>query len=232
MANISTKPQRKVPPIGMGINAHDQIVAAQNSAIPLTVKTPIANRDWITFIDLDYRREDNKGRSTKAYDYITLPTIPLELAYDVESDIPAIASFGRNNPFLMWTGSEDTLNFQIDFYSKVASKQDVIYWCRWLESMAKSDGYLGGMHRVLLVWGKDDKLFGGDTWYISKASYKLSQFQGHKSLLPAQAFQDITMKRVTDHNRTTQEIFGNFYRPATASDGWSAPTANNEQNNF
>jgi len=187
-----------------------QIRALQASAKELSISQKTRNRDWITFIDIDHTRD---GVAQKSYDYITIPTIPNEIEHASESSLQALASFGRNNPFYQYTGSEDTLSFTIDFYSKVASKDDVIYWCRWLEAMSKADGYKGGLHRILLKWGKADRLFVGSTWFISKANYKMSNFQVHKSLLPAQAFMDITLVRVVDHNRTTPEIFGSFRNP-------------------
>ena len=191
----------------VGQHSYSQIKAMQDNAQPLNVPNKTRNRDWITFIDIDHKRD---GSPQKTYDYITIPTIPYELEYSSESSLQSLASFGRNNPFYQYTGSEDTLSFTLDFYSKVDAKDDVIYWCRWLEAMAKADGYKGGLHRILLQWGKDDRLFAKDTWFISKANYKLSQFQVHRSMLPAQAFMDITLVRVVDHNRTTQEIFGGF----------------------
>lgn len=164
-------------------------------------RTPL--RDYITIVDIDAKGSKLKG---KKYDSITIPTIPLELSYEVESTFATIASFGRNNPFYHFTGSEDTLNFQIDYYSKQRNKADVIYWCRWMESLTKANGYGEAPHRVMVLWGSDDVLFNGDVWLVTKASYKLAQFQPGMSMLPQQAYQDITLKRVTPHNRTIPEV--------------------------
>lgn len=207
MARITTKKLGVTP-----LNSEELIKASQAQPSGLSnVSMPTRKRDWVTFIDVDHTRD---GSAQKNYEYITIPTIPLELAYSSENSLQALASFGRNNPFYQYTGSEDTLSFTLDFYSLNNAKDDVMYWCRWLEAMSKPDGYRGGLHRVILQWGRDDRLFADETWFISKANYKLSQFQSHRSLLPAQAFVEITMVRVVDRNRLTADIVGMFRQPS------------------
>jgi hypothetical protein len=213
MARVITKPITEVPSLPrdyVGQNSYRTILETQQATTSKSIVKPVKNQDWITIIDIDHRRD---GATQKTYDYITLPTIPLEVEYNNESSLQALPSFGRNNPFYQYTGSEDTLSFTIDFYSKVHAKDDVIYWCRWLEAMSKADGYRGGLHRLMIQWGRNSKLFSMDTWFVSKLNTKLSLFQGHMDLLPSQAFVDISFVKVVDHNRITQEIFGQFRQP-------------------
>lgn len=193
-----------------------------NASSQTTTKFRTRVRDFISFVDLDFKRSTEaeslniRGKRAasaiqgKNYNSITIPTIPLELAYESASEFAALASLGRNNPFYHYTGSEDSLSFQIDLYSKIASREDVIYWCKWLNSLTKANGYLESPHRVMIVWGKDSRLFEDDVWIVEKAPYKLSQFQTNASLLPQQAYVDITLKRWVDHNLTTSEIVGTF----------------------
>jgi len=64
-----------------------------------------------------------------------------------------IASFGSNNPIYQYTGSEDTLSFVIDWFSSENHREDVIFNCRWIEALTKSDGYNEPPHRVKIIWG-------------------------------------------------------------------------------
>lgn len=186
--------------------------------VKATTTTPerTFTKDTITILDLDYKDDGVKG-----YSKITLPFTPRELNYQPTSKFVGIATMGRNNPFYQFTGSEDTLSFEIDWFSNQNDREDVINSCRWLEAMTKSNGYDEMPHRAKLLWGKDNKLFEDDTWIITEAPYILSGFvDSYKEkgstnivkvgMLPQQANQTITMKRLTKDNRTTSQIIGNL----------------------
>jgi hypothetical protein len=81
--------------------------------------------------------------------------------------------------------------------------ESVIKSCKWVEALTRNDGYKGEIHKVKLIWGD---LFQDSTWIVSSAPYKLSQFHASKGMKPRQAYQEITLKRVIDHNRTRAEI--------------------------
>lgn len=176
-------------------------------------KAPESNRqvntDSIILVDIDHRKADNQAG--RFYDRITLPVVPSEISFDPEPQWATIASLGRNAPFYNYSGSEDTLTFQIDWFSKRDDRRDVLYACRWVEALTKADAYGADPHRIMIVWGKDDKLFQNDIWIVHKASYKLSQFQKHRSMLPQQAYQEITLKKVLTDNSNMQSIFGSTY---------------------
>ena len=173
--------------------------------------------DYISIVDIDY--QPNKHDSKRYYSYIQLPFVPRELDYNPESNFVGIASFGRNNPFYQFTGSEDTLTFEIDWFSKEVNREDVIFNCRWLEALTKGDAYDEIPHRVKIVWGSDNKLFEDSIWLLVSAPYRLSNFvrgyrldgQDYKvGMLPQQAYQTVTFKRITKLNRSTKEIIGNL----------------------
>jgi hypothetical protein len=67
------------------------------------------------------------------------------------------------------------------------------------------------------MWSQENLLFKDDLWIVVDAPYVLTQFVDsyrEKSiitkvgLLPQQAIQTITLKRVTSSNRTSEEIIG------------------------
>lgn len=171
--------------------------------------------DYISLTDFDYRDEQKAVRHFKS---IRLPFVPRQLEYNIESSFVGIASFGRNNPFYQYTGSEDTLSFQIDWFSEHNHREDVIFNCRWVEALTKSNGYDEPPHRVYLQWGTNNVLFDGVLWVVTSANYILSDFvkayrdqQGSivpVNMLPQQARQEIKLKRITRSNRTTSEIIG------------------------
>lgn len=152
--------------------------------------------------------------------YLVIPTIPRELEYQGIPVWATIASVGRNVPFYHYSGAEDTLSFTIDWYSQHESREDVIFACRWIEARSKADGYSKDPHRIKISWGSNDRLFQDSLWIVYKAPYKLSNFHRHFDMLPTQAFQEVTLKKVSDYNLKTPEIFGGFgpeFTPTTTS---------------
>src|SRR3972149_8084190 len=72
--------------------------------------------------------------------------VPKSLNYEAESNFVSIASIGRNNPFYHYTGSEDSLEFELDYFSAMDNRHDVIKRCRWVEALTKADGEIGSPH--------------------------------------------------------------------------------------
>jgi len=180
---------------------------------------PNAGFDKISIIDVDY----NGGAlyTRKKYSSLTLPFVPRELNYSIASRFVGIATMGRNNPFYQFTGSEDKLEFEIDWFAEKESREDVIYNCRWLESLTKGDGYNSPPHRVILSWGSNNKLWQDSIWLVTGASYNLSNFtRGYRDpntnnlvsthLLPQQAKQSVRLVRLASSNRMTMDIEGNL----------------------
>jgi len=176
-----------------------------------------ADIDKITIFDLDVKTAKVGERK---YQYLELPFIPDEVNMDPSSTFKAIASPGRNNPHYHYSGSEDTLEFTVQWFAKQEDRKDVIQNCRWLEALTKADGYSEDPHRVRIMWGRNATLFDKDQWLLVHAPYKLSQFiNGYKGkqgdfvstdLLPQMAEQKLTFKRVARTNRTAKEIITNI----------------------
>lgn len=197
-----------------GVNA--EVIAPQNAYKPKEStgsKPSEILKDPIKIINLDSGPEVGIPK----YDYLTLSSVPKELDYNPNSSFVGIASIGRNNPHYQYTGSEDTLEFSIDWYSDHLNRTDVIANCRWVEALTKADGYNKNPPRVKLQWGDLGFLFGDDTWLLTAAPYKLSNFQSAYrdpssgdivkiGSLPQQAYQNITLKRITNNNRTHLKI--------------------------
>lgn len=138
---------------------------------------------------------------------LKLQWVPKEIDYTPESEFVKIASPGRNNPFYHYGGSEDTLVLELDWHSTDNTRAETIANCRWIESFTKNDGWEEGPHPVILSWGEN--LFNqgmGEAWLIVSAPYKLSQFDKPHDMFPVQAYQTITLKRITEFNRSRNDI--------------------------
>lgn len=176
-------------------------------------------KSYIAIVDLDFKPVEPGNHYRRYYRFIQLPFVPRVLQYNPDSSFVGIASFGRNNPYYQYTGSEDTLTFEIDWFSSRNNRQDVIFNCRWIEALTKGDGYDDTPHRVKLVWGDQDNMFDGSVWLVVSAPYTLSEFVNayrengevvRVGMLPQQAKQQVTLKKLTPHNLETHEIIGNL----------------------
>lgn len=170
----------------------------------------VALNDYISIIDIDADGYD------KGTEEIRLPFIPRELNYNSESSFVAIKPIGANNPRYQFTGAEDKIEFEIDWLSTDNNREDVIRNCRKLESLTKADAYTRSPHRVLLQWGARDHLFSKHVFLVLSAPYRMVQFsKGHydasgnlveSNLMPIQAYQRITLARITSKNLSKIEI--------------------------
>ena len=150
------------------------------------------------------------------YDSVIIQGMPSEIDINPESTWATVKSPGRNNPFYFYTGSEDTVEFEISWYSNQPDRKDVIQKCRILESWTKADGYRASPPELWISWGSSH-LFRDDTFILTAAPYTLSNFQNayrldrnspqvDLGLLPNAATQKLTFKRVSLDNLTTENI--------------------------
>ena len=135
---------------------------------------------------------------------IELQFVPTEMSFMSDSKIEAVVSPGRNNPFYHFSGSEDSLKFQIDWHAMEQSREDVIRKCRWLKSLTKADGYKGGQRKIQLIWGSMIK--GDSLWIVKSANFQVSLFDKVNGIFPRQAYQDIILMKVTSYNRSIDDV--------------------------
>lgn len=139
-------------------------------------------------------RLNERGRQIEK---LRIQCVPLEINVNSESNWAIVPSIGRNNPFYHYTGGEDILQFTLDWYSVDNKQQDVIDKCRIIESWSKADGYVNSPPTIVLVYGD---LYVREKWIITSAPYRLSLFNKELGMMPRQAYQELTLKRITDHN--------------------------------
>ena len=134
---------------------------------------------------------------------LILQMVPLELNYKPETQWNVVASPGRNNPLYQYISGEDTLSFSLSWYANEESREDVLRKCKWLESLSKADGYDGKPHAIKFMFGN---LFNDAKWIVFDAGYRMSMFNRSFGMLPALAFQEITLKRITTENSKIAHI--------------------------
>ena len=166
--------------------------------------------DYVAIINID------KGGRSKGLEIIKLPFVPKELSYNTESTFATIKPIGANNPRYHYTGSEDKLEFEIDWLSFDEDRRDVITQCRKIEALSKADGYRNSPPRVLIQWGKFGFLFEGIHFIVLSAPYRMTQFsKGHVNsqgvvqrthMLSVQAYQKVTLARISSKNLSTNDI--------------------------
>lgn len=132
-----------------------------------------------------------------------LQTIPTSLDYTPESGWVAVAAPGRNNPLYQYTGSEDSLSFIVTWYSNAENREDVWKKIKWLEALSKNNGYDEKPHLIAFSFGS---LFAGSRWIMYSVVPKFGMFNREIGMLPQIANTEITLKRVTEQNRSRAEI--------------------------
>ena len=152
---------------------------------------------------------------TSPYQAIRLQCRPNELNYTTTGTWAAVTSMGRNNPFRMYTGGEDSISLDINWYCNDPNNRgEVITKCRLLESWTKSNGYKASPPVLQLVWGGSG-LYKDDYWILESASYKLTHFQDRAlkdtevidlKLYPNYATQTLVFKKVTGINTNWSDI--------------------------
>ena len=172
-------------------------------------KSKVLN-NYVAIIDIDVNGYND------GYEIIKLPYIPRELSINSESSFVSIKPIGRNTSKYHYTGSEDIIEFEIDWHSHDNDRRDVITQCRKIEALSKSDGYTRDPHRVLLQWGDEDLLFKNHIFIVLSAKYRLTQFNKgfldknnnivNNYMLPVQAYQQVRLGRISSHNLTKKEI--------------------------
>ncbi len=138
---------------------------------------------------------------------IILPFVPQELDINPEGNWANISPMARNNPLYHYTGSEDTIKFTIDWIVNDVTdlgRTSVLKNCRKLEALSKNNGFGNPPHHIKLIW--HDVMFSDATFIVASAPYKLSMFHPQFDMMPQQAYQEVTLKRVSSTNLGTDQI--------------------------
>ena len=167
-----------------------------------------------------YLADPKDGYGLGAKPYIYLDFIPRELTYSPVSQFNSIGVVGVNNPSYHYGGSEDTLTFEIDWHG-VRESESVIAKCRKIEALTKADGHRSPPRTIYIQWDRGGDLFKDHYFAVVSAPYRLEHFLGGRwtsharpdiftktdnHYNPTRAIQTVTLKRVTSHSLTWEEM--------------------------
>ncbi len=141
--------------------------------------------------------------SMRTLQRLDIQFMPKELATDRTANFADIAIVGRNNPLHHYTGGDNSLSFEFDFYSETENREDVIEKCRLLESWSMNDGDTPP-EQIRLTFGR---LFKADEiWIIKKVAVRYSLFSPEHGMLPRQAYAKVDFVLDPKFNRKTSDV--------------------------
>jgi len=160
--------------------------------------------------------------TSKPYEYIVIQNRPNTVEFKGETTWATIKSMGRNTPLYHYTGSEDTVQFNISWFcTNQADNTEVVKKCRFLEAWSKSNGYQAAPPVLRIQWGAEDVLFKNHLYILISATYTLENFNDcyrkvngenitrevvDGKLLPSTATQELIFKRVSATNLAWNDI--------------------------
>lgn len=149
------------------------------------------------------------------YQAIILQNRPNELSVNTQSNWVSVKSMGRNDPFMMYTGAETSIQLELSWYADDSQNlEEVVNKCRLLESWTKANGYTQAPPVINILWGTSG-LFDNQAFVLVSAPYKLTHFQAaargssgiiDKKLLPTCATQTLTFKKISSKNDTWEDM--------------------------
>ena len=152
-----------------------------------TGKSPIISTDYTKINHSNSQEINNQiiiiNKNVSPPISIVIQNRPNELSVNPQSYWVSVKSMGRNNPFMMYTGGEDTISFDISWYvSDPNNREEVIAKCKLLESWTKANGYLYAPPTLNILWGTSG-LFDNDTFILESAPLVLTHFQNASRML-------------------------------------------------
>lgn len=159
---------------------------------------------------------------TSPYTILYIQNRPTEVQVNPGATWVSIKSMGRNNPFYMYTGGEDTISFDVSWYTSDPNHpEEVLAKCRLLESWTRANGYISAPPTLSILWGNSG-IFNNYEFILESCPYRLTNFQNgsrsaigpvkdsngiiDKMLYPACATQTLTFKKVIRDNSSHQDI--------------------------
>ena len=201
-----------------------KIISRRNQVEYTPVGIDYVKDKFISLAGFKTRRKNEViiiNASVSPYQAIVLQNRPNELNIDPKANWASVSSMGRNVPFMMYTGGEDTISFEISWYANDKSHRDEVIWkCKLLESWSRANGYQASPPLLNIKWGASDIFTENDYFVLESAQYILKDFQDQArplgadnydnlidlKLNPIHATQSLVFKRVSMTNPTYEDI--------------------------
>lgn len=218
-----------------GVNSDFKDAIEKNRGSGTAPSQPSEDKNqWkISIVDYDYNPAfDSKEERPRSLDLMYMPK---EVRETQKTAFASLSPLGRNNPHYQFVGSEDMLEFEVDWHSQETYRKDVIRNVKWLQALNRADGWNTEPRRVKIVWSDNPMMWRDDIWILTQAPARYTQFSNKvkaqqtrkvyngdnpfnrysdvtvenivdTGLLPVQAYQNLIFKKVTSNNLTAQEI--------------------------
>jgi hypothetical protein len=154
--------------------------------------TPIIQKPTMAIINLD------NG------DYVRFRFVPRELSFGGEIMLQPIYSMGRNTPFYQYTGSEQNLEFEIDWFQMSEGDPTVMETCRQIESWGKNDADDFPPARLKIVFGRT--IITDAVWLLAGSKYTVTQFYANRDMEPIAARQILKFVKLEANQTSWSEI--------------------------
>lgn len=132
------------------------------------------------------------------FERLEIQFVPKNLQRSRGSGTQSVEVVGQNTPIYFQGAGEDTLRFQLDFYSEDDNRRDVMEKCRWLEALTYTETSKDDATQVQLVYGK---MFRGERWLVEGIRIQYENFHKRRGFLPQQAYVDLVLVRAEKNIR-------------------------------
>lgn len=137
------------------------------------------------------------------FERLEIQFVPEEISIPRKADLSKISIIGRNNKLLQYTGGEETMTLNLEFYSDEKDRFDVIQKVDWLKSLCYNDGYNAGARKVKVLFGD---LFTYHVWTVEGVTPNLSHFDDVASWLPIRAKVEVNFVCDPDDNLLLRQV--------------------------
>ncbi len=140
----------------------------------------------------------------RSLEKLEIQFVPSDIVTNRRPFIGGVSVIGRNNPLHHYTGGLSTMTLNLDFHAEDTNMEDVIRKCKWLESLAYSDGNDNPPERIKPTFGR---LFRAHEIYIVTAvQVTMSRWSSENGWLPRQAYVKLTLALDPDRNLKTEDV--------------------------
>lgn len=137
------------------------------------------------------------------FDRVEFQFMPVGMKVNRSAKFAAISPVGRNNDLYQYVGGNNTVQFEIDFFSDDENRKDVIQKCNFLQSLAMKDGGFGPAPKVNIVMGE---IFRGMTWIVNRVNVSYDNYDPNYNFMPVRAKVKVQMTLDTNRNLTVRDV--------------------------
>jgi len=140
------------------------------------------------------------------YDRMDFQFVPPELNWSRTGNWVNVPIVGRNNSRHHLTGGEDKLSFQLNFSGLFEdNKEHCQQKLSWLLSLIMTDGYVGPVRNVKIVWGTTP-LFRHKIWIVKNVTGIMTDFSSNFQMNPMNTTVNVELELDPVENPRLMEV--------------------------